>query len=95
MSAGRKINGLSQEWGTPQKYVDAVRRFFDGTIELDPCSNEYSIVNAQTEYRLPQQDGLDGKDEGKGAPCRARWFIGGKIIASLRTNSCGTGQWST
>lgn len=58
MSAGRKINGLSQEWGTPQKYVDAVRRFFGDTIELDPCSNEYSIVNARTEYRLPQQDGL-------------------------------------
>jgi len=58
MSAGRTINTLSQEWGTPHKYVDAVREFFDGTIDLDPCSNEFSIVHAVTEYRLPDQDGL-------------------------------------
>lgn len=58
MSAGRKINTLSQEWGTPKKYVDEVRRFFGGQISLDPCSNEYSIVHAQTEYRLPRHDGL-------------------------------------
>jgi hypothetical protein len=25
---------------------------------LDPCSNNWSIVNAQVEYRLPNQDGL-------------------------------------
>ncbi|MCU0339443.1 MAG: phage N-6-adenine-methyltransferase [Spirosomaceae bacterium] len=31
---------------------------FGGTIELDPCSNEYSVVKANTEYRLPQHDGL-------------------------------------
>ena len=58
MSAGRNINTLSQEWGTPQKYVDAVKEFFGGEIDLDPCSNEFSIVNALTEYRLPAQDGL-------------------------------------
>jgi len=58
MSAGRNVNTLIQEWGTPQKYVDAVRRFFDGIIDLDPCSNRHSIVHATTEYRLPEQDGL-------------------------------------
>lgn len=58
MSAGRKLNTLSQEWGTPQKYVDAVREFFNGTIDLDPCSNQYSIVNATVEYTLPFHDGL-------------------------------------
>lgn len=58
MSAGRKLNTLSQEWGTPKKYVDAVREFFHGKIDLDPCSNEYSIVDALTEYRLPFHDGL-------------------------------------
>ena len=58
MSAGRTINTLSQEWGTPKKYVDAVRAFFGGSISLDPCSNEYSIVEAYTEYRLPTHDGL-------------------------------------
>ena len=58
MSAGRTINTLSQCWGTPKKYVQAVKSFFGGTIDLDPCSNEYSIVQATIEYRLPHQDGL-------------------------------------
>ena len=58
MSAGRTVNTLSQEWGTPQKYVDAVKDFFGGDIDLDPCSNEFSIVKALTEYRLPEHDGL-------------------------------------
>lgn len=58
MSAGRTINTLSQEWGTPQKYVDAVKAFFGGRIALDPCSNQFSIVAADTEYRLPDHDGL-------------------------------------
>jgi hypothetical protein len=58
MTAGRNINTLSQEWGTPEKYVKAVREFFGGAIALDPCSNEYSIVHAETEYRLPRHDGL-------------------------------------
>ena len=58
MSAGRKIHTQSQHWGTPEKYVSAVKAFFDGQIALDPCSNEYSIVPTATEYRLPKQDGL-------------------------------------
>jgi len=58
MSAGRRVNSLSQDWGTPRKYVDAVRQAFGGTIMLDPCSNHYSIVHAVTEYRLPDHDGL-------------------------------------
>lgn len=58
MTAGRTLNTLSQEWGTPAKYVNAVRDFFGGDIALDPCSNEYSIVCARTEYRLPRHDGL-------------------------------------
>ena len=58
MSAGRKINTLSQDWGTPEKYVQAVKEFFSGEIDLDPCSNQYSIVGAKVEYRLPKNDGL-------------------------------------
>ncbi|MDI9358083.1 MAG: DNA N-6-adenine-methyltransferase [Phycisphaerales bacterium] len=57
MSAGRNINTLSQSWETPLKYVNAVKDLFGGYIDLDPCSNEYSIVRAKTEYRLPT-DGL-------------------------------------
>ena len=58
MSAGRNINTQSQEWGTPGKYVEAVKRVFGGSIDLDPCSNEHSIVRATVEYTLPAQDGL-------------------------------------
>lgn len=58
MTAGRKVIGQSQNWGTPKKYVDAVKKCFGGRISLDPCSNETSIVDATTEYRLPKYDGL-------------------------------------
>jgi hypothetical protein len=58
MSAGRSINTLSQDWGTPENYVRAVKEFFGGQIDLDPCSNRYSIVGAETEYTLPAHDGL-------------------------------------
>lgn len=58
MGAGRKINTMSQSWGTPRKYVDAVKAVFDGVIDLDPYSNEHSIVNAKHGFRLPEHDGL-------------------------------------
>lgn len=59
MSAGRTVNAKNQSWGTPQKYVSAVKQFFGGSISLDPCSNEYSIVNAETDFKLPEKDGLN------------------------------------
>ena len=59
MTAGRSnTESLSQHWCTPPKYVDAIRKFFDGTIALDPCSNRHSIVGATVEYSLPGIDGL-------------------------------------
>ena len=58
MTAGRTVNSQSVNWCTPPRYVDAVRKVFGGKIALDPCSNEWSIVHAETEYRLPEHDGL-------------------------------------
>jgi hypothetical protein len=58
MSAGRKVVTDNKDWGTPEIYVAAVREFFGGAIDLDPCSNEWSIVRATVEYRLPEHDGL-------------------------------------
>ena len=58
MTAGRKINAQSQDWGTPPEYVRAVREVFGGKIAPDPCSSAYSIVQAAVEYRLPAHDGL-------------------------------------
>ena len=58
MTAGRTVNAMSQHWGTPDKYVDAVREVFGGEIGLDPCSNGDAVVHARVEYRLPDHDGL-------------------------------------
>lgn len=58
MTAGRQIVSISQTWCTPPKYVSAVRKVFDNYIALDPCSNGHSIVKAETEYRIPENDGL-------------------------------------
>jgi hypothetical protein len=58
MTAGRTVNSQSCNWCTPEKYVMAVREFFDRCISLDPCSNEWSIVNADVEWVLPEHDGL-------------------------------------
>lgn len=60
MTAGRTTNSQSQDWCTPRKYVEAVRNFFGGAIDLDPCSNVHSIVRAGTQYVLPEHDGLRG-----------------------------------
>ena len=58
MTAGRTVNSQSVTWCTPPKYVEAVKKVLGGKISLDPCSNEWSIVNAETEYFLPEKDGL-------------------------------------
>jgi DNA N-6-adenine-methyltransferase (Dam) len=56
--AGRQSVSTKKDWCTPYKYVEAVKKVFGGTITLDPCSNHHSIVKAQTEYRMPEVDGL-------------------------------------
>ena len=57
MTAGR-INSSNnkKDWNTPPKYVDRIKEML-GKIELDPCSNDLSIVGAETEFILPT-DGL-------------------------------------
>ena len=59
MTAGRTNRyQLSLHWGTPRKYVSTIKAFFGGSIELDPCSNPYSVVGAKVEWMLPNTDGL-------------------------------------
>lgn len=38
--------------------MSAVKRVLGGKIDLDPCSNKFSVVDAKTEYLLPKHDGL-------------------------------------
>lgn len=58
MPAGRTVNAHNKDWCTPPEYVEAVRECLGGVIALDPCSNQYSIVNAKVEYSRPKNDGL-------------------------------------
>lgn len=58
MTAGRQNISSNKDWCTPGKYINAIKEFFNGEIDLDPCSNEDSIVNAKVEYKLPEKDGL-------------------------------------
>jgi len=58
MSAGRQSVTTNKDWCTPLKYVDAVKRIWGGKIDLDPCSSIYSVVDAVTEFLLPENDGL-------------------------------------
>ncbi len=58
MTAGRTVNSQSVDWCTPPKYVSSICEMFSGIISFDPCSNEYSIVHAETELRMPENDGL-------------------------------------
>ena len=57
MSAGRKNNSPTKHWNTPPKIISAIKKFWNGEIALDPCSNEHSLVGAKREYILPV-DGL-------------------------------------
>ena len=57
MTAGRKTNSQEKSWNTPTKYADLVNLFFDYSIDLDPCSNKDSIIEAKTKIMLPK-DGL-------------------------------------
>lgn len=43
---------------TPGLYVETVRRFFGGTIDVDPCPNRCSVVKATYEFYRPERDGL-------------------------------------
>ena len=48
----------NKDYNTPPKYLEVVREFIGGRISLDPCSNESSMVDADTEWYLPDHDGL-------------------------------------
>lgn len=58
MTAGRKALSDTKHWCTPPTIVDSVRKVFGGEIDLDPCSNKHSLVNARVNYSLPEYDGL-------------------------------------
>ena len=59
MTAGRTNSyQTSTSWCTPPKYVAVINAFFNNNIELDPCSNEFSLIDAKVCFSLPHKDGL-------------------------------------
>lgn len=58
MSAGRRNNSDKKDWNTPPKYINPIKHFFGGQIDLDPCSNKFSTVNAKQNFVYPAEDGL-------------------------------------
>lgn len=58
MTAGRHAISTDKDWCTPPSIVASVSQVFDGEIDLDPCSNEHSYVDARVRYSLPDRDGL-------------------------------------
>lgn len=49
----------SNGWNTPPELLKAIRDFFGGEIDLDPCSNDNSKVGSAYWYKLPDSDGLE------------------------------------
>lgn len=58
MTAGRQSVSTVKDWCTPPSIIRSVKETFGGSIGLDPCSNEFSMVGAMKEYSLPFSDGL-------------------------------------
>lgn len=58
MTAGRQALSQTKDWCTPPDILDSVREVFEGQIDLDPCSNAFSMVDARVSYKLPDHDGL-------------------------------------
>jgi hypothetical protein len=56
--AGHIASAANTNWCTPASIVERVRATFGGTIALDPCSNDQSVVGAERSYSLPEHDGL-------------------------------------
>jgi hypothetical protein len=51
------MSNQSNNFNTPIELIEPITKFF-GEIDLDPCSNEFSIVNAIRNIKLPM-DGLN------------------------------------
>lgn len=58
MTAGRSVTSNSVDWCTPVKYVKLINTFFAGHIDLDPCSNDDSIIDAMNKFVYPFKNGL-------------------------------------
>lgn len=56
--AGAIADAANLDWNTPEYIVEAVRKTFNGSIDLDPCSNNSSLVKAKENWIYPAHNGL-------------------------------------
>lgn len=42
--------GLSDQWCTPPVVASELESFFDGPVDVDPCSNDFAVVAARRRY---------------------------------------------
>ncbi|MDA9749113.1 phage N-6-adenine-methyltransferase [Pelagibacteraceae bacterium] len=54
MTAGRQTISKQKDWCTPPKIAKKIHIFFDNKLQLDPCSNKYSLIDAKTKFILPK-----------------------------------------
>lgn len=58
--AGHIATAARTDWCTPKVVLDPVRAFFSGRIDLDPCGNKDSLVDARSSCWGPGDLGGDG-----------------------------------
>lgn len=56
--SGHIADAGNVSWNTPLSVLEAVKEVFGGVIDLDPCSNDTSIVGALTSFSLPEVNAL-------------------------------------
>lgn len=69
-AASALYSSVKQTWNTPRPVVDRLNLFDPRGVELDPCSNELSIVGAREEWRIERgEDGLARPWHSDHGPC--------------------------
>ena len=43
--------GKSDSWCSPPEIADLLEEFYEGAVDVDPCSNDRSIIRARIAYR--------------------------------------------
>jgi hypothetical protein len=58
--AGHIQSAGNISWNTPGSLIERFKAIFGGgIIDLDPCSNDESLVGAITNFKLPETNGLE------------------------------------
>lgn len=67
-----KSSSRHDSWCTPQWLIDLILRFWPDGIDVDPCSNDCSLVPARVRYDCssPERDGLTQSWRGDVGPER-------------------------